>query len=101
MNRVRDPHTGKWLSACVTVLQDGHSIRVQRDYDPESGRVLREERFDWPKSGGKVAGAKAEDWYRKVVQTFDPKTGKVTAQEVFRWDDTKSGDQRWVKLPPK
>jgi hypothetical protein len=96
-----DPHTGKRLSACVTVLQDGHSAHVRRDYDPETGRAVREERFDWPLTGGKAAGAKNEDWYRKVARAFDPKTGKVTAEEVFRWDDTKSGDQRWVKVPPK
>ena len=51
-----DPDTGKRLSACVTVLQDGHAIHVRRDYDPESGRARREERFDWPLTGGKVAG---------------------------------------------
>jgi hypothetical protein len=36
-----------------------------------------------------------------VARTFDPKTVKVTAEEEFRWDDTKSGDERWVKVPPR
>ncbi|HJZ60338.1 MAG TPA: hypothetical protein VKE74_35670 [Gemmataceae bacterium] len=96
-----DPHTGNRLSACVTVLQDPHVIHVQRDYDPRTGRYFREERFDWPKSGDKAVGAGREDWYRKVARTFDPKTGKLTAEEVFRWDETKSGDERWVKVSPK
>jgi hypothetical protein len=96
-----DPDTGKRLAACVTVLQDSHVVRVQRDYDLPTGRPVREERFDWPRTGGKAVGAKADDWFRKVARTFDPKTGKVTAEAVFRWDDTKSGDERWVKVSPK
>jgi hypothetical protein len=96
-----DPDTGKRLAASVTVLQDSHVVRVRREYDPETGRHFREERFDRPKSGGRAVGAKTDDWYRKVSRTFDPETGKVTAEAVFRWDDTKSGDERWVEVSPK
>jgi len=39
--------------------------------------------------------------YGKVARTFDPKNGEVTAEEVLRWDDTKSGDQRRMKVPPR
>jgi hypothetical protein len=95
-----DPRTGKRLSACVTVLQDGHSIHVQQAYDPGTGRPVREERFDWPKSGGRAVGARTDDWFRKVARTFDLETGRVTSEAVFRWDDTKSGDERWVKVSP-
>lgn len=96
-----DPLTGRRLSACVTVHQDPHSIHVQREYHPKTGRLLREERFDWPNAGGKAVGAPNEDWYRKVARTFDPNSGKVTAEQVFRWDDTKSGDERWVRVSAK
>src|SRR5206468_3239181 len=87
---------------CVAVLEGGHVVHVQREYHPESGRPVREERFDSPSTGGKEAvGATKENWYRKVARTFDPASGKVTGEQVFRWDDTKNGDERWVRVTTK
>lgn len=84
-----DPHSGKRLSTCVTLHQDPHVIKVQREYHAETSRLLREERFDWPATGGKAIGAKNDDWYRKMARTFDPKTGKVTTENVAlgRYED--------------
>lgn len=57
---------------------------VVQAFDPKTGRMRREERYDLLENGGLAAGAKEEQWLRKVVRTYDPKSGKLKAEEVFR-----------------
>lgn len=93
-----DPETGKRYAAWVSLPQVSSVELLHREYDPESGKPRREDRFDWPQTGGKAAGAKTENWYRKVSRLFDPATGKVTKEEVFRHDQDAEFDKRWVKV---
>ena len=92
-----DPETGKRLAAWVRTPQESHVGLVNRRYDPETGGLAFEQRFDFPKSGGKAAGAGKEDWYRKVERAFDA-DGKVTKEEVFRYDEGADYDKRWVRV---
>jgi hypothetical protein len=71
---------------------------VHREYVPDSGKVKREDRFEFPQTGGKAVGAKTEAWYKKTSRVFDIATGKVTSEEVFRYDQDAEPDKRWVKI---
>ena len=92
-----DPETGKKFAVWVRLPQESNVQLVNRAYDMESGKMTLELRFDFLTTGGKAAGAKTEDWYRKIERAFDA-TGKVTKEETFRYDQT--ADPRWVKVKP-
>jgi hypothetical protein len=92
-----DPETGKKFAAWVRWPQESNVQLVNRAYDMDTGKVTLELRFAFLKTGGKAAGAKTEDWYRKIDRTFDA-TGKVTKEETFRHDQ--DADPRWVKVKP-
>lgn len=93
-----DPETGKRHGVWVRPLPEGPGApQVNREYDPNTDKPTREQRFDFPKTGGKAANAKAEDWYRKIERTFDA-TGKVTKEETFRYDGDAEAGKRWVKV---
>ena len=90
-----DPETGKRLASWVRLPQASHVAVVDRRYDPDTGHPQFEQRYDWPKTGGKAAGAKTDDWFRKIERTFDA-AGKVTKEDVFRYDGSVEG--RWAKV---
>ena len=92
-----DPETGKKLAVWVRVPQESHVALVDRRYDPDTGKVQFEQRYDFLKAGGKAAGAKTEDWYRRTERTFDA-AGKVTKEEVLRYDEDAEAGKRWVKV---
>jgi hypothetical protein len=91
-----DTETGKRLAAWVRLPQVSQVELVDRRYDPASGKVQFELRYDFLQTGGKAAGAKAEEWYRKIQRTFDS-SGRVTKEEVFRYDAAAEAGKRWVK----
>jgi hypothetical protein len=93
-----DPETGKRHGVWARPLPEGPNVpRVNREYDPDTDKPKREQRFDVPLTGGKAVGAKTEDWYRMIARTFDA-TGKVTKEETFRHDQDADPDKRWVKV---
>jgi hypothetical protein len=92
-----DPESGKRVAAWVRKPQASHVALVNREYDPDTDKPKREERFAFLTTGGKAVGAKTEEWYRKIERTFDA-MGKVTKEVVFRYDDTAEPDKRWVKV---
>jgi hypothetical protein len=66
--------------------QSPHSTpAVVQTFDPKTGRLRREERFDFMKTGGLALGAKEESWLRKIVRTHDAQTGKLVKEETLRW----------------
>ena len=66
VNNGLDPVTGKRHGTWIRVAQ-GPSVEVMnRAYDLDTGKPTRDERFDYLKSGGKAAGAKTEEWWRKI-----------------------------------
>jgi hypothetical protein len=91
-----DPETGKRLASWVRKPQGPHVALVNRAYDPNTGKATFEQRFDFLGTGGKAAGAKTENWYRKIERTLDA-TGKVTKEETFRHDQELL-DNRWVMV---
>lgn len=90
-----DPETGKRLAAWVRRPQHSHVGLVNRAYDPGTGKPKREQRFDFPQTGGKAVGSKTDAWYRKIERTFDA-TGELTKEETFRYDQEQA--DRWVKI---
>jgi hypothetical protein len=92
-----DPENGRRLSVYVAVHQDPQVDLLQRDYDPATGRLRYEDRYDWLDQGGKAVGGKEERWWRKISRTFDPASGAVTRTEVFRYDFDRQPD-RWVRV---
>jgi hypothetical protein len=91
-----DPESGKLLARWVRKPQGPHVALVNRAYDPDTGKATFEQRFDFPTTGGKAAGAKAENWYRKIERTLG--AGKVTKEETFRYDESAEAGKRWVKV---
>ena len=91
-----DPETGQRLASWVRLPQPSHVAVVDRRYDPATGHPQFEQRYAFLRSGGKAAGAKSDDWFRKIERTFDA-TGKVTKEDVFRYDGSVEG--RWAKAP--
>jgi hypothetical protein len=63
---------------------DRSDASVIQGFDPKTGKLGREERYDFLEKGGLVAGAKTEQWLRKVVRTYDVDTGKLRTEEIFR-----------------
>jgi hypothetical protein len=53
-------------------------------FDPMTGKVRREERYDVLEKGGLAVGSKTEAWWRKTVRTYDAETGKVVSEQVLR-----------------
>ena len=98
VNTGYDPESGKRYAAWVSLAQTSSVELVHREYVPDSGKVKREDRFEFPKTGGKAVGAKTEAWYKKTSRVFDIATGKVTTEEVFRHDQDAEPDKRWVKI---
>ena len=94
-----DPETGKRRAVCVRLPQGPSVIRLNREYDADTGAVKHEDRYDTVLTGGKVVGAKTEDWYRKITRTFDH-AGKLTREEIFRHDAGAESGKRWVKVTP-
>jgi hypothetical protein len=80
--------------------EEGWQEVVDRKYDMSSEKIKREDRFDFPKTGGLKVGAKSDEWWRKSVREFDVATGKVSKEETFRYDDTQEPAKRWVKVAP-
>jgi hypothetical protein len=95
-----DPESGKRYSAWVIEPNAALDL-IHRDYEPDTAKVTREDRFDVLKTGGKAAGARTEEWYRKTSRTFDTVTGKVAREEVFWYDDQAEFENRWVKVAGK
>ena len=58
-----------------------------------------EERFEFVKTGGKAAGAKSEQWYRKTVRTFVSHS-RPMKEEVFWYDEAAPPESRWRKVGP-
>ena len=92
-----DPETGKRHATWVRVAQGPSVAVMNRAYDLDTGKPTRDERFDRPKAGGKAAGAKTEEWWRKVERTYDA-AGKVTREEAFWYDESAEHEKRWVKV---
>jgi hypothetical protein len=97
VNNGLDPETGKKHGTWVRVAQAGHIAVMNREYDPDTGKPTRDQRFDGIDTGGKALGAKTESWLRRTDRTFDP-TGKVTKEEVFWYDASADAGKRWVKV---
>ena len=93
-----DPETGKRVAAWVYPNPWPPDHILNRDYEPKTGQLRQEARFDWPETGGKTVGADTDKWYRKTVRTFDSTTGKVTKTQVFRYDDGQGAGARWVPV---
>lgn len=90
-----DPETGKVHSATVRLPQGPSVVRVERDYDPATGKPTGENRYALYETGGKAVGAKDDKWYSKLRRTYDA-AGKVSKEETFRYDDGAAPDMRWV-----
>jgi hypothetical protein len=97
VNRALDPETGKLHAITVRLPQGPSVVRAERDYDPATGKPTRENRYDSLKTGGPAAGAKTENWYRKITRTFDA-AGAVTKEETFRYNDSAEAGKRWVPV---
>src|SRR5262249_35450190 len=97
VNTAYDPETGQRVAVWVSAHQDPYDDLVHRDYQPKTGKLRREDRFEWLAKGGRAAGASGERWWRKTARKFDLKTGQVTREEIFRYDQTRKSD-RWVKV---
>ena len=94
-----DPTSGRELAVWVSRDQPGLAgLHVNRDYDPKTGKLLREDRYDWHITGGLKVGAKKDKWSRKTVRMYDRKTGREVSQDVFRYDYARGPGKRWVKL---
>ncbi len=52
-------------------------------FDLQTGKVRREERYDFLEKGGLAVGSKAEQWLRKIERNYDASTGKLQAEAVF------------------
>jgi hypothetical protein len=92
-----DPETGKVLAKWVRVPENPYVALVNRAYNPDTGKATFEQRFDFLDTGGKAAGAKTENWYRKIERTLDA-SGKVTKEETYRYDEAAEAGKRWVKV---
>jgi hypothetical protein len=92
-----DPESGKRVAAWVRKPQTSHVALVNREYDPNTDKPKREERFDFLTTGGKAVGAKTDEWYRKTERTFDA-TGKVVKEDVFRHEQSAEPEKRWVRV---
>jgi len=97
VNTAYDPETGQRVAVWVSVHQGAYVDLVHRDYQPKTGKLRREDRFEWLAKGGRAAGALEERWWKKMARTFDLKTGQVTREKIFRYDQTRGSD-RWVKV---
>jgi hypothetical protein len=96
-----DAETGERLAEWVDKQQAGLVQYVIREYDPATGKAVRERRFDWGlEAGGLKAGAKTEKWNRRTDRTFDPATGKAIGEEVYHYDDQGRTGGPWVKVQP-
>jgi hypothetical protein len=89
---VLDSDTGRTASVrfCDANKSDPSVIHF---YDLATGKLRREERFDFLKTGGRAAGADTEDWLRQVVRTYDPASGKLKGEEVLRHASTPDGSK--------
>lgn len=96
---VLDSDTGRTASVRVSDANKSDPS-VVHFYDLATGKLRREERFDFLKTGGRAAGADTEDWLRQVVRTYDPASGKMKGEEVLRHASTPDGS-RYVPVKAK
>lgn len=97
VNNGLDPVSGRRHATWVRVAQGPGVEVMNRAYDLGTGKPTRDERFDRPRAGGKAAGAKTEEWWRKVERTYDA-AGRVTREDVFWYDESAEPEKRWVKV---
>ncbi len=95
-----DAATGKTNAIWVTDRLDLYpmaSPAVIHYFDGKTGKVLREERHDFQKTGGLAAGAKEEKWIRITVRTYDPGTGKLMTEEICT-RNPESGKSKYIPV---
>lgn len=87
---ILEAETGKTVSVRVS-RPDSADANVVHFYEINTGKIRREERYDYMETGGKAMGADKEGWLRKLTRQYDLATGKLLLEETFRHASTPKG----------